>query len=217
MKRVACLTKIKETGLVAVVRAKSVEQAVKASEAIVAGGILGIELTFSVPRAEEAIAQLVERFKDEKEVVIGAGTVLDAISARQAIFAGAQFIVSPSFDEETAKCCNLYQVAYLPGCLTPTEMTQALAFGSDIVKLFPCSAFSPSIISSLHAPLPQLNIMPTGGVCLANMEDWLRAGATAIGIGGELLKPLATENYAEITAIAKKYVAKLEEVRGEMR
>lgn len=141
MKRVEILNKLSKCGVIAVVRGDSAEQAVKASDAIVAGGMKGIELTFTVPNADEAIRTLAKKYENDPEVVVGAGTVLDATTARLAIMAGAEFIVSPCFDLETAKICNLYQIPYLPGCMTINEMKEALKAGADIVKLFPGSAF----------------------------------------------------------------------------
>ena len=145
--------------------------------------------------------------------MIGAGTVLDATTARLAIMAGAAFIVSPCFDIETAKICNLYQIPYLPGCMTINEMKEALKAGADIVKLFPGSAFGPKIVGAFKAPLPQLNIMPTGGVSLENMADWFKAGVVAVGVGGNLLAPLKNEDYPAITKVAGQYMAKLQEIR----
>ncbi|MCL6573817.1 MAG: bifunctional 2-keto-4-hydroxyglutarate aldolase/2-keto-3-deoxy-6-phosphogluconate aldolase, partial [Bacillus sp. (in: Bacteria)] len=158
------LRKITECGVVAVVRANTKEEAVNISEACVKGGIQGIEVTFTVQGADEVIKELVSLYQNNNNVVIGAGTVLDSTTARIAILAGAQFVVSPCFDEQTAKLCNLYQVPYMPGCMTITEMKCALEAGVDIVKLFPGSAFGPEFVKSVKAPLPQLNIMPTGGV-----------------------------------------------------
>ena len=195
MKKTAILNKLENAGVIAVVRGETVEEAIKASNAIVKGAITGIELTFTVPNADHAIAELAANYKKDPTIVIGAGTVLDAVTARLAIMAGAEFIVSPCFDKETAKICNLYQIPYLPGCMTITEMKTALTYGADIVKLFPGSAFGPSIVKAFKAPLPHLNIMPTGGVSLANMQDWFAAGVVAVGVGGNLLAPAATGDF----------------------
>jgi 2-dehydro-3-deoxyphosphogluconate aldolase/(4S)-4-hydroxy-2-oxoglutarate aldolase len=214
MKKVERLTKLKECGIVAVVRGATKEEALEASRAIVRGGIKGIELTFTVPQAAEVIAELVNEFQSDEKVVVGAGTVLDAITARLAIMAGAEYIVSPTFDRETAELCNLYQVPYLPGCMTITEMKDALKLGVDIIKLFPGSAYGPSIISAFKAPLPQLNIMPTGGVSLDNMDEWFKAGVVAVGVGGNLLAPAASGDFEKVTEVASQYVAKLDAIRG---
>lgn len=214
MKKNTILNKLEAAGVIAVVRGKNKTEAIKATEALVAGGMKGIELTFTVPRAEEVIAELVEIYADHEDVVIGAGTVLDAITARIAIMAGAEYIVSPCFDLETAQICNLYQIPYLPGCMTITEMKEALKAGSDIIKLFPGSAFGPSIVKAFKAPLPHLNIMPTGGVCLENMADWFDAGVTAVGVGGSLLAPAETGDFAAVTEVARQYMEKFAEIKG---
>lgn len=214
MKKNTILNKLEAAGVIAVVRGKNKTEAIKATEALVAGGMKGIELTFTVPRAEKVIAELVEIYADHEDVVIGAGTVLDAITARIAIMAGAEYIVSPCFDLETAQICNLYQIPYLPGCMTITEMKEALKAGSDIIKLFPGSAFGPSIVKAFKAPLPHLNIMPTGGVCLENMQEWFDAGVTAVGVGGSLLAPAETGDFAEVTEVARQYMEKFAEIKG---
>lgn len=214
MQRVELVQRVANAGVIAVVRGKDKEEAVKAVDAIIAGGMKGIELTFTVPQADEVIKTLVEKYADDPEVVIGAGTVLDAITARLAIMAGAKFIVSPTFDAATAEICNLYQIPYTPGCMTITEMQTALKAGVDIIKLFPGSAYGPSIVKAFKAPLPQLSIMPTGGVSLDNMSDWFKAGVVAVGVGGNLLAPVATGDFAKVTEVAKEYVAKLNEIRG---
>lgn len=214
MKKNTILNKLEAAGVIAVVRGKNKTEAIKATEALVAGGMKGIELTFTVPRAEKVIAELVEIYADHEDVVIGAGTVLDAITARIAIMAGAEYIVSPCFDLETAQICNLYQIPYLPGCMTITEMKEALKAGSDIIKLFPGSAFGPSIVKAFKAPLPHLNIMPTGGVCLENMQEWFDAGVTAVGVGGSLLAPAETGDFAAVTEVARQYMEKFAEIKG---
>ena len=214
MKRVSILQKLENAGVIAVVRGKTKEEALKASQAIVAGGMRGIELTFTVPQATEVIQELVALYQENPDVVIGAGTVLDATTARLAIVAGAEYIVSPSFDEETAKICNLYQVPYLPGCMTITEMKEALKSGADIIKLFPGSVYGPSVISAFKAPLPQLNIMPTGGVSLENMAEWFDAGVTAVGVGGNLLAPAATGDFEKVREVAQAYMEKFQAIIG---
>lgn len=213
MKRVSILQKLENAGVIAVVRGKTKEEALKASQAIVAGGMRGIELTFTVPQATEVIQELVALYQENPDVVIGAGTVLDATTARLAIVAGAEYIVSPSFDEETAKICNLYQVPYLPGCMTITEMKEALKSGADIIKLFPGSVYGPSVISAFKAPLPQLNIMP-GGVSLENMAEWFDAGVTAVGVGGNLLAPAATGDFEKVREVAQAYMEKFQAIKG---
>lgn len=214
MKRVGILSRLEKTGVVAVVRGATKEEALKASHAIIEGGLTGIELTFTVPQADAVIEELVAMYSDRSDIVIGAGTVLDAVTARLAIMAGAEYIVSPSFNRETAELCNLYQVPYLPGCMTITEVQEALKSGADIVKLFPGSVYGPSIISAFMAPMPQVSIMPTGGVNLDNMADWFKAGAVTVGVGGDLLAPAAFGDFQKVTDTARHYAAKLKEIKG---
>jgi 2-dehydro-3-deoxyphosphogluconate aldolase/(4S)-4-hydroxy-2-oxoglutarate aldolase len=213
MNKLNTLTKISNCGVVAVLRADSVEEAIRMSEACIEGGIFGIEITFTIQDADAVIKQLVSIYSDREDVVIGAGTVLDAATARIAILAGAQYIVSPSFDEDIAKLCNLYQIPYMPGCMTITEMKHALELGVDIVKLFPGSVFGPDFVKAVKAPLPQVNIMPTGGVDLDNIEKWIQNGCVAVGVGGNLVAPAKTGDYAQITILARQYVEKVQKAR----
>lgn len=214
MKRNQILNKLSQVGVVAVLRADSKEEALKVSHAVVKGGIKGLELTFTVPQADEVIRELVETYQDQSDIVIGAGTVLDATTARLAIMAGAEYIVSPAFDKETAEMCNLYQIPYLPGCMTITEMKTALKAGVDILKLFPGSAFGPSVVGAFKAPMPQLNIMPTGGVSLENMGEWFKAGVVAVGVGGNLLAPAKTGDFDKVTELAAAYMKKYAEIKA---
>lgn len=204
------LKKITDIGIVAVVRSETIEEGIRISKACVEGGIPAIEVTYTVPGATEVIKALKEQFTSD-ELVIGAGTVLDAATARIAILAGSEFIVSPAFDEETAKLCNLYQVPYMPGCMTITEITKATQYGADIVKLFPGSAFGPSFVKAVKAPLPQANIMPTGGVSLENIDEWFKNGVVAVGAGGKL----ASGSSEDIIATAKAFVEKIKEIRNK--
>ena len=208
MKKIETLRKIVETGVVAVVRAENLEEALRISKACVAGGLPAIEVTYTVPGATEVISALKAEIPS-KDLIIGAGTVLDSETARIAILAGAEYIVSPCFDEATAKLCNRYQVPYMAGCMTIGEIVRAMEAGVDIVKLFPGSAFGPDFIKAVKAPLPQANIMPTGGVSLENVDQWIKNGVIAVGAGGKL----ASGTSEEITATAKAFVAKVKEAR----
>lgn len=201
------LRQITETGVVAVIRAENAESAYEKAKACLAGGIKAIEVTYTVDGATEVIRRLSETLKDE--MMIGAGTVLDSETARIAILAGAKFIVSPGFDEQTARLCNRYQIPYLPGCMTVTEIIKALESGVDIVKLFPGSAFGPSMIKALKGPLPQVAIMPTGGVSLENVQQWIENGAIALGIGGGLTEG----SFDEIKEKSAKVVKAVAEAR----
>ena len=210
LKKSKILKKITDIGIVAVVRSETIEEGIRISKACVEGGIPAIEVTYTVPGATEVTKALKEQFTSD-ELVIGAGTVLDAATARIAILAGSEFIVSPAFDEETAKLCNLYQVPYMPGCMTITEITKAMQYGADIVKLFPGSAFGPSFVKAVKAPLPQANIMPTGGVSLENIDEWFKNGVVAVGAGGKL----ASGSSEDIITTAKAFVEKIKEIRNK--
>ena len=206
MKKMERLTRIEHAGVVAVVREDSQKRAIEAARAVIKGGIKGIEVTFSVPQADQVIAQLKEEYQNDSSVAIGAGTVLDAVTARLAILAGADFVVSPCFDQATAEMCNFYQVPYMPGCMTITEMQQAMKSGADIVKLFPANNFTPQMIKAAKAPLPHVNIMPTGGVNLENIAAWKQAGAIVVGVGGNLFKGVKDDNYELVSQTAKQYI-----------
>ncbi len=191
--------------LAVVVRGNSVDSALKTAHACIEGGIHTIEVTFTVPGAEQVIRTLVE----ENRALIGAGAILDVQTARIAILAGAMFIVSPAFDTETASLCNLYKVPYLPGCMTINDVTNVLRAGTDIVKLFPGQMYDPSFIKAIKGPIPQVDVMPTGGVTLHNMNEWLQAGASMVGVGGEITRPASQGNYEEVRENAAAFVAQL--------
>ena len=206
------LMRIEKVGVIAVVRAENEEVAEKISKACIEGGISAIEITFTVPGADKVISSLKNKFSKEK-LIVGAGTVLDSETARIAILAGAQYIVSPGFDLETVKLCNRYQIPYMAGCMTITEIIRAMEAGTDVIKLFPGSAFGPSMVKDIKAPLPQAPIIPTGGVSLENVDQWIKNGCIAVGVGGKLTEGAKTGNYEEITVIAKKFVGKIKEAR----
>lgn len=212
MQRLETIQKIISDGVVAVIRAESKEQGIKTVEAIKAGGIRALEITMTVPGALEIIAELSRRFKDE-DVLIGAGTVLDPETARACILAGARYIVSPSLNPETIKLCNRYRVAVMPGVMTVKEAIEAMELGAEVLKLFPGSAFGPSFVSALKGPLPQANIMPTGGISLENASLWVKAGAVALGIGGELTIGAKTGNYHLVTETASKFLVLVKNAR----
>ncbi|EGF47345.1 2-dehydro-3-deoxyphosphogluconate aldolase/4-hydroxy-2-oxoglutarate aldolase [Lacticaseibacillus rhamnosus MTCC 5462] len=214
MQKYDYLNRLINTGCVAVVRGDDADEAVKTVDAVIAGGVTGIELTFTVPHADKALDELSEKYGDREDVLIGAGTVLDPATARLAIIAGAKFIVSPSFNADVAKICNLYSIPYTPGCFTPTEIQTALEAGVDLVKVFPGSVAGPAMVKALHGPFPQLAIMPTGGVSLDNLEAWFDAGVTLVGAGSNLTAAAKTGDYAGVTATAKKYRAKLDAIRA---
>ena len=194
--------------IVPVVRASSPEQALGAADAVRAGGIPIVEVTMTVPGAIEVIAGLSRLMGSD--VLIGAGTVLDASTAQKCLDAGAQFLVSPGFDPETVALARRLDVLIMPGALTPTEVITAWKAGADFVKIFPCgNVGGPAYIKSLKAALPQIPMIPTGGVNLETAAAFLRAGASALGIGGELISKAALDsgNFAAITESAKQFVA----------
>lgn len=208
MEKIDILRKLRDEKLVAVIRSRTKQQALKSAIAAVAGGIKFIEITFTTPGADEIIRELTDELQ-EQEVVIGAGTVLEATTARIAMLAGAKFIVSPVFNEDLVKMVNLYRVPIMTGALTPLEAVQALELGVDIIKIFPGDAYQPSIIKSFKGPLPQANFMPTGGVNLENIHKWLATGAFAVGTGSSLTVGAQTENYQSVTSEAEKFVNKV--------
>ena len=211
MKKYETIKNILDSGVVAVIRAENGEEAVKVSRACIEGGIRAIEVTYTVPGTSKVIETLKDEFGDRLE--IGAGTVLDSETARNAILSGATYIVSPGFDENTAKLCNRYCIPYMAGCLTITEMITAMEAGVDIIKLFPGSAFGADFIKAVKGPLPQVSIMPTGGVSLDNVKDWINKGAVAVGIGSDLTKGYKEKGIAAVVENAKAFVDRVKEAR----
>lgn len=207
MRKYEVLQRIEEVGIVAVIRAENSQEAKRIALACMEGGIDSIEITFTVPGAEEVIKELNKEFGDK--LIVGAGTVLDSETARIAILAGAKYIVSPAFNDETAKLCNRYQIPYMAGCMTVTEMIKAMEAGVDVVKVFPGSAFGPSYIKAIKGPLPHAVLMPTGGVSLENVAEWIKNGCIAVGVGGNLAKGPSEE----ITNLAKKFVEEIKKAR----
>ncbi|HEX9026239.1 MAG TPA: bifunctional 4-hydroxy-2-oxoglutarate aldolase/2-dehydro-3-deoxy-phosphogluconate aldolase [Clostridium sp.] len=205
MRREEVLKSIKEAGVVAVIRGESKEEAIKTVEAVKNGGIKIMELTMTVPNPVEVIREVSEKYKGT-DIVVGAGTVLDPETARACILAGAQFIVSPYLDIETIKLCNRYKVAVMPGIMSVKDAVTAFEYGVDIAKIFPANLYGPSVIKSFMGPLPQGEFMPTGGVTIANLHEWIEAGAVAVGTGGDLTKGVATGDYALVEKTAKEFV-----------
>jgi 2-dehydro-3-deoxyphosphogluconate aldolase / (4S)-4-hydroxy-2-oxoglutarate aldolase len=207
MSKEKTLAKIREVGIVPVVRAESADEAARAIDAIREGGISILEITMTVPGAVRLIEDLAKRFGTD--AVVGAGTVLDPETARACILAGAQFVVSPALNLDTIACCRRYGIPVMPGALTPTEVVSAWQAGADMVKVFPCSALGgASYIKALKAPLPQVDLIPTGGVNLQTAADFIKAGSTALGVGADLVDLMAVvEGKASVlTERAKKLV-----------
>ncbi len=212
MKKEKVITRIKEKGLVAVIRAESLEQAYKITGACIKGGVAAIEITFTVPGAHRVIEDLAAKY-NSGEIIIGAGTVLDSETARTAILAGAQYIVSPCLDVNTVKLCNRYQIACMPGAMTIKEVVECMEAGADIVKIFPGDAFGPKIIKAVKGPIPQAELMPTGGVDVNNVEQWIKAGAAAVGAGSSLTKGAKNGDYELITRTAEEFIEKIKLAR----
>lgn len=214
MIKIKVLKALESCGVVAVVRGNTKEVGVSISEACIKGNVKAIEVTYTNKFANDIIKELSDRYEKDDEVVIGAGTVLDPETARLAILSGAKYIVSPSFNEDTAILCNRYKVPYIPGVMTINEIVKAHEIGVDVVKVFPGNAFGPSYIGAIKGPLPYANIMVTGGVNLENIDVWKKAGVDLVGIGGELNKLGEDGKFDEITALCSRYVEKFNEVRG---
>jgi len=202
--KIAVYNRIRETGIIAVIRARSSEDALKITEAVKEGGIDVIEITLTVPGAIDTIKTLSKIFNEE-EILLGAGTVLDPESARLAMLAGAKFIVSPSLSLDVIKTCNRYQILNMPGCMTVTEMVAALEAGADIIKLFPGSILGPKSVKAFRGPLPQAQFIPTGGVNLDNAAEWLENGCLAVGIGSELTAGSDKGFFSRITEKARQF------------
>ncbi len=204
-----------ELGLVPVLRASSAQEAIAIADAILAGGVNILEVTMTVPGAIRVIEQLANHHGEK--LLLGAGTVLDAETARNCILAGAQFIVSPALDLRTIELCRRYSVPIMPGALTPTEIVTAWQAGADVVKVFPCSALGGAkYLKALQGPLPQIQLIPTGGVSLSTAEEFLAAGAFALGVGGDLVDAKAAREgrTSIITENAQKYIAIVKKFRS---
>jgi 2-dehydro-3-deoxyphosphogluconate aldolase / (4S)-4-hydroxy-2-oxoglutarate aldolase len=214
MNRTEVIQRIKDIGVIPVVRASSEDEAILVVEAIKAGGLPMLEITMTVPGAVRVIEELVKRFGDD--AIVGAGTVLDPESARACIRAGAQFIVSPALNLETIACCRELDIAVMPGALTPTEIVLAWNAGADLVKVFPAGAMGgASYIKSLKAPLPQIELVPTGGVTLANAAGFIEAGAAAIGVGADLvdISAIRSGQPEKITQAARAFIEAVRKAR----
>jgi 2-dehydro-3-deoxyphosphogluconate aldolase / (4S)-4-hydroxy-2-oxoglutarate aldolase len=205
------MKRITDSGLVVVVRAGDADEAKKITEACLKGGAAAIEITYTVPGATQVIEELAKEYKND--IIIGAGTILDSETARIALLSGAEYVVSPYLNEETLKLCNRYQVPCMPGVMTIEGVVKAMELGADILKVFPGEAFGPQIIKAIKGPLPQASLMPTGGVNIDNVGQWIKAGAVAVGAGGSLTASAKTGDYKTITTLAEQFVQKIKEAR----
>ena len=214
MNKVDQLDRIVDSGIVAVIRANRGDLLADVAEALLAGGVQVMEVTFTVPGAVRVLEQVADRMGDR--VLLGAGTVLDSETARVALLAGAEFIVSPSTNLDVIQLCRRYDKVVMPGALTPTEIVTAWEAGADIVKIFPADVGGPSYLKAVRAPLPQVRLLPTGGVNLDTAASFLRAGACALGVGGSLVESAAVESgdLHRIESLARQFVDVVKETRG---
>ena len=208
------LQTITDCGVVAIVRVSSAREAVDVCMAIARGGVTPIEVTMTVPGAIDAIREFKSTVKEE--VLIGAGTVLDPETARACILAGADFIVSPTLNLEVIKVCRRYSKIIIPGTFTPTEILTAWEAGADIVKVFPASVGGPGYLKDIMGPLPQVKLVPTGGVNLETTPEFIKAGAVAVAAGSSLVdkKAVSEQNWDAVTETARKFVAAVKQARG---
>ncbi len=204
MKREKILEEILKRKSVAVIRLKEADKLKKVIEALALGGVSVAEVTMTVPNAIGLIKQITQELSDE--IIVGVGSVLNAETAKQAIEAGAKYVVSPIFKKEIIDAAHDFDVPAMPGCFTPTEVLTAYEYGADVVKVFPADVLGMAFFKGILAPMPHLKLMPTGGVTLTNAGDWIKAGAVAVGIGSALLdkEAIDTENYSKLTANAQQ-------------
>jgi 2-dehydro-3-deoxyphosphogluconate aldolase/(4S)-4-hydroxy-2-oxoglutarate aldolase len=212
MQKLKIIHRIVESGLVAVVRAERSDQAARIAEACAEGGAAAVEITFTVPGAAKVIEDLVSQYAPER-ILIGAGTVLDAETARVATLSGAQFIVGPCLNAGAARLCNRYGIPYMPGAGTVGEIIEAMEHGADIVKVFPGETLGPAFVKAVRGPLPHASLMPTGGVSLENVADWIRAGCVAVGVGGSLTAGAKSGDFRSITETAKRFIEVIRQAR----
>lgn len=214
MSREADLRRVVDCGIVAVVRAPDPTGLVEVIRALAAGGVTVAEVTFTVPGAAEVIRDARKQLGDQ--VLLGAGTVLDPETARTAILAGAEFIVSPAVNVEVIRLCRRYDKLVMPGAFTPTEILTAWEAGADIVKVFPADVLGPAFFRALRGPLPQVKLMPTGGVDLTTATEFLNAGAVCLGVGSQLVHPafVASRAFDKITELAHRYAQLVQQHRG---
>jgi 2-dehydro-3-deoxyphosphogluconate aldolase / (4S)-4-hydroxy-2-oxoglutarate aldolase len=212
--RAAVVRAIEDCGVVAIIRMQDTARLPAVVQALADGGVRALEITMTVPGAVEAIRSVSAALPDD--ILLGAGTVLDALTVAEVIDAGAQFVVAPVFDAETIRACHERDVPIMPGCFTPTEMLSAWRVGADIIKVFPATRLGPGYLKDVHAPLPQLKLMPTGGVTPENAGDWIRAGAVAVAIGSALVdaNAVATREYGRIEAAARLAIANVRAARA---
>ncbi len=207
------LHRIVDCGLVAIIRSDVSDHAARIAEACAKGGVAALEITFTVPGAAKVIETLAREYKPS-EMIIGAGTVLDPETARIAILSGAQFVVSPALNTETARLCNRYQIPHIPGTGTVKEIIEAMEAGADILKIFPSDALGPGFVKAVRGPLPQAQLMPTGGVSLDNVADWIKAGCVAVGVSSNLTGNKTANDSRALTGLAKEFLERIRKARA---
>jgi 2-dehydro-3-deoxyphosphogluconate aldolase/(4S)-4-hydroxy-2-oxoglutarate aldolase len=207
MLKLKVLGRIIESGLVAVIRADSPDEASRIADACAQGGVAAVEITFTVPGTAGVIESLAKRY-GSSEILIGAGTVLDPQTARIAILSGAQFVVSPAVNVHSARLCNRYQIPYMPGAGTIAGIIEGMECGADIIKVFPGETLGPAFVKAVKGPLPQASLMTTGGVSLETAGSWIKAGCVAVGVGGSLT------HAPNITELAKRFIEEIRRARA---
>jgi 2-dehydro-3-deoxyphosphogluconate aldolase/(4S)-4-hydroxy-2-oxoglutarate aldolase len=215
MSKEADLRRVLDCGIVAVVRSPDSRQLVEVARALADGGVTVVEITMTVPDALEVLRQVRQALGDR--LLLGAGTVLDPETARAALLAGAEYLVAPTVNHDVIRLCRRYDKLVMPGAFTPTEILTAWEAGADIVKVFPADVVGPAFFKALRGPLPQVRLMPTGGVDLTTAADFLRAGACCLGVGGQLVEPraVAERDFDRIRERARQYVAIVQQTRGQ--
>lgn len=209
------LEQIKENGIVAIIRGAKPEHIVPIAKSLVEGGVKTLEITVETPK----VLSLIEKVNDElgDEVIVGAGTVLDTETARAAIMAGAKFIFSPTVNVETIKLAKRYGVISIPGALTPSEILTAYENGADVIKVFPANVFGPKYLKDVHGPLPQIPLMPTGGIHIGNVKEYIQAGGVAVGVGSSLVdtkREITDEYLIELKEKASQFVQEVKKARS---
>jgi 2-dehydro-3-deoxyphosphogluconate aldolase/(4S)-4-hydroxy-2-oxoglutarate aldolase len=213
MNKESQLCQVLECGIVAVVRSPDSSQLVEVARALADGGVTVVEITMSVPYALDVVRQVRQALGDR--VLLGAGTILDPETARAALLAGAEYLVAPTVNLDVIRLCQRYDKLVMPGAFTPTEVLTAWEAGADIVKVFPAEVVGPAFFKALHGPLPQVRLMPTGGVDLSTAAAFLKAGACCLGVGGQLVEPKAVteRNFDRIRDLARQFTAIVRQVR----
>ncbi|MBX9681065.1 MAG: bifunctional 4-hydroxy-2-oxoglutarate aldolase/2-dehydro-3-deoxy-phosphogluconate aldolase [Gemmataceae bacterium] len=208
------LKQVLDTGIVAVVRSQDSQQLVDVVEALAEGGVTVVEITMTVPNALDVLR--LTRNKLGNRVLLGAGTILDTETARAAFLAGAEYLVSPTLNLDVIRMCQRYDKLVMPGAFTPTEILAAWEAGADIVKVFPAEVVGPPFFKAIKGPLPQIRVMPTGGVDLTTASSFLKAGACCLGVGGQLVEPkaVAEHNFDRIRDLARQYVAIVQQFKA---